>query len=256
MSEVVRVHRGGEDHPWSRSAVPAAEDGAVLVLCLACRRAGSAPPVGPPTTPWPTRSPCCTSPRGTPTGCRGFMPSCGRLERRVNRKRVERIMRERGITGVTRRKRRSLTRPAKRAVPAADLIGRDFTADAPGRKLVGDITFISTDEGWLPLPHLRRRGGPVGRLRTGRIHETSRSLPERGGPWEERAPGTYARRKPAGPQHTRGATVSDRPWTCVGAGAQSRLRSGPSSTPGGAVDRPVRLRRRSSPGRPAGGAGR
>ncbi|GAA3484938.1 hypothetical protein GCM10018966_094700 [Streptomyces yanii] len=46
-------------------------------------------------------------------------------------------MRERGIAGVTRRKRRSLTRPAKRAVPAADLIGRGFTAGAPGRKLVG-----------------------------------------------------------------------------------------------------------------------
>ncbi len=64
---------------------------------------------------------------------------------------MERIMRERDIVGVTRRKRRSLTRPAKRAVPAADLIGRDFTADAPGRKLVGDITFIATDEGWLSL---------------------------------------------------------------------------------------------------------
>ncbi|MFE4960756.1 IS3 family transposase [Streptomyces sp. NPDC056653] len=64
---------------------------------------------------------------------------------------MERIMRERGIAGVTRRKRRSLTRPAKRAVPAADLIGRDFTADAPGRKLVGDITYIPTDEGWLYL---------------------------------------------------------------------------------------------------------
>ncbi|MGY3240671.1 putative transposase [Streptomyces sp. TE4109] len=74
-----------------------------------------------------------------------------RLDRRVNRKRVERIMRERDIAGVTRRKRRSLTRPAKRAVPAADLIGRDFTADAPGRKLVGDITCIPTDEGWLYL---------------------------------------------------------------------------------------------------------
>ncbi|WP_413471114.1 IS3 family transposase [Streptomyces peucetius] len=62
-----------------------------------------------------------------------------RLDRRVNRKRVERIMRERDITGVTRRKRRSLTRPAKKAAPAADLIGRDFTAGAPGRKLVGDV---------------------------------------------------------------------------------------------------------------------
>ncbi|MET9660546.1 IS3 family transposase [Streptomyces sp. NPDC006510] len=74
-----------------------------------------------------------------------------RLDRRVNRKRVERITRERGIAGVTRRKRRSLTRPAKRAVPAADLIGRDFTADAPGRILAGDITYIPTDEGRLYL---------------------------------------------------------------------------------------------------------
>ncbi|MFF8196284.1 IS3 family transposase [Streptomyces bobili] len=69
-----------------------------------------------------------------------------RLDRRVNRKRVERIMRERDITGVTRRKRRSLTRPAKKAVPAHDLIGRDFTAEAPGTKLVGDISYIPTDE--------------------------------------------------------------------------------------------------------------
>ncbi|MGW4102319.1 IS3 family transposase [Streptomyces sp. NPDC004976] len=74
-----------------------------------------------------------------------------RLGRRVNRKRVERVMRERGITGVTRRRRRSLTRPAKRAVPAVDLLGRDFTAPAPGTRLAGDITFIATDEGWLYL---------------------------------------------------------------------------------------------------------
>ena len=74
-----------------------------------------------------------------------------RLGHRVNRKRIERVMRERDISGVTRRKRRSLTRPAKRAVPAPDLVGRDFTASAPGMKLVGDITYIPTDEGWLYL---------------------------------------------------------------------------------------------------------
>ncbi|MER6935898.1 IS3 family transposase, partial [Streptomyces halstedii] len=39
----------------------------------------------------------------------------------------------------------------QRPGPAWDLIGRDFTADAPGRKLVGDITHIPTDEGWLYL---------------------------------------------------------------------------------------------------------
>ncbi|MFF8036379.1 IS3 family transposase [Streptomyces sp. NPDC016626] len=74
-----------------------------------------------------------------------------RLGRQVNRKRVERVMRERGITGVTRRRRRSLTRPAKRVVSAVDLLGRDFTAPEPGTRLAGDITFIATDEGWLYL---------------------------------------------------------------------------------------------------------
>ncbi|MFE2442697.1 IS3 family transposase [Streptomyces sp. NPDC021218] len=74
-----------------------------------------------------------------------------RLGRAVNRKRVERIMRERGIAGVTRRRRRWLTRPDKQARPAPDLIGRDFTADRPGTRLVGDITYLPTEQGWLYL---------------------------------------------------------------------------------------------------------
>jgi hypothetical protein len=74
-----------------------------------------------------------------------------RRGRRVNRKRVERIMRERGIVGITRRRRRSLTRQDTAAAPAPDLIGRDFTAPAPGQRLVGDITYLPTQEGWLYL---------------------------------------------------------------------------------------------------------
>jgi len=74
-----------------------------------------------------------------------------RLGRRINHKRVERIMRENGIQGAHRRHRRSLTRPDKKARPAPDLIGRDFHADAPGTKLVGDITYLPTAEGWLYL---------------------------------------------------------------------------------------------------------
>ncbi len=35
--------------------------------------------------------------------------------------------------------------------PAPDLLGRDFTATAPGQKLVGDITYLPTQEGWLYL---------------------------------------------------------------------------------------------------------
>lgn len=68
----------------------------------------------------------------------------------VNHKRVERVMRERGIAGNTRRRPRSLTRPDK-AAAAPDLIGRDFTADAPGQRLVGDITYLPTEQGWLYL---------------------------------------------------------------------------------------------------------
>lgn len=36
-------------------------------------------------------------------------------------------------------------------VPDVDLVPRDFTADAPGQKMVGDITYIPTWQGWLYL---------------------------------------------------------------------------------------------------------
>ncbi|MGW3933719.1 IS3 family transposase [Streptomyces microflavus] len=74
-----------------------------------------------------------------------------RLGQAVNRKRAARLMREHGIHGVTRRKRRSLTRADKKARPAPDLIGREFHAEMPGTKLVGDITALPTGEGWLYL---------------------------------------------------------------------------------------------------------
>ncbi|PPK66184.1 IS3 family transposase [Actinokineospora auranticolor] len=69
----------------------------------------------------------------------------------VNHKRVGRVMRERGIAGLTRRRRRSLTRPDIAVASVPDLISRDFTAPAPGRRLVGDITYLPTREGWLYL---------------------------------------------------------------------------------------------------------
>ncbi|MFJ8637025.1 DDE-type integrase/transposase/recombinase [Streptomyces sp. NPDC093568] len=69
----------------------------------------------------------------------------------MNRKRIARVMRECGIRGVTCRKHRSLTRPDKQAKPAPELIGCDFHADTPGTKLVGDIAYLPTAEGWLYL---------------------------------------------------------------------------------------------------------
>ncbi|WP_369394947.1 IS3 family transposase [Streptomyces sp. CG1] len=55
-----------------------------------------------------------------------------RKGRRINRKRVERLMRERKIHGITRRKHRSLTKPDSKAAISPDLSGRDFTAAEPG----------------------------------------------------------------------------------------------------------------------------
>jgi len=69
----------------------------------------------------------------------------------VNGKRVERLMREHAIVGAHRRRRRSLTRADSKAGYAPDLIGRDFTATAPGQRLVGDITYLPTMQGWLYL---------------------------------------------------------------------------------------------------------
>ena len=34
---------------------------------------------------------------------------------------------------------------------AENLLNRDFTAEHPGEKMVSDITYIPTDEGWLYL---------------------------------------------------------------------------------------------------------
>jgi transposase InsO family protein len=72
----------------------------------------------------------------------------------VNHKRVGRIMREHAVAGISRRRRRLLTTvPADVEVvaPVPDLIGRDFTAHAPGKRLVGDITYLPTAEGTLYL---------------------------------------------------------------------------------------------------------
>jgi putative transposase len=60
-------------------------------------------------------------------------------------------MRDQGIAGITRRKRRNLTKPDKDAAAVPDLIRREFTAPMPGLKLVGDISCFPTSEGWLYL---------------------------------------------------------------------------------------------------------
>jgi putative transposase len=65
---------------------------------------------------------------------------------------VRRLMRELGLVPCQPRPwRRSLTEQDGQAGPIPDLVSRDFTADRPGAKMVGDITYIWTWEGWLYL---------------------------------------------------------------------------------------------------------
>jgi transposase InsO family protein len=70
---------------------------------------------------------------------------------RCSRKRVARLMRLSGIAGVCRRRRKSLTRREESRDPYPDLVRRQFTADAPNRLWVADLTQHLTDEGWLYL---------------------------------------------------------------------------------------------------------
>jgi putative transposase len=65
---------------------------------------------------------------------------------------VRSLMRELGLEPCQPRPwRHSLTEQDGQAGPIPDLVNRDFTADKPGAKMVGDITYIWTWEGWLYL---------------------------------------------------------------------------------------------------------
>jgi putative transposase len=65
---------------------------------------------------------------------------------------VRQLMRELGLQPCQPRPwRRSLTEQDGQAGPIPDLVRRDFTADKPGAKMVGDITYIWTWEGWIYL---------------------------------------------------------------------------------------------------------
>jgi transposase InsO family protein len=65
---------------------------------------------------------------------------------------VRSIMRELGLEPCQPRPWRfSLTEGDGQEHGIPDLVNRDFTAGAPGEKMVGDITYISTWEGWVYL---------------------------------------------------------------------------------------------------------
>lgn len=64
---------------------------------------------------------------------------------------VRSVMRELGLVPCQPRPWRPVTTIAGDAADLPGLVRRDFTADAPATKLVGDITYIRTWQGWLYL---------------------------------------------------------------------------------------------------------
>lgn len=70
---------------------------------------------------------------------------------RVGRKRVERLMREAGLAGVSRRRSAKTTVRDERLRPAEDLVDRDFQAERPNQLWVADITYIPTWAGFIYL---------------------------------------------------------------------------------------------------------
>lgn len=71
--------------------------------------------------------------------------------RHCSKKRVARLMRERGLKSI-RRRRWVRTTDSGHALPiASNVLNREFTASRPNMKWAGDITYVPTAEGWLYL---------------------------------------------------------------------------------------------------------
>ena len=69
----------------------------------------------------------------------------------ISNKRIARLMRERQIQGASRRRTTVTTIRDRDARPAPDLVDRNFTAEAPDRLWVADITYVPTWAGFLYL---------------------------------------------------------------------------------------------------------
>jgi putative transposase len=82
-------------------------------------------------------------------GARKVWRQLGREGIAVGRDRVARLMGELGVCGVVRGRPRRTTTPAEPAEERpADLVERDFTAPAPNRLWVADLTYVATWAGF------------------------------------------------------------------------------------------------------------
>ncbi len=70
---------------------------------------------------------------------------------RIGRKRVERLMRQAGLSGLITKKYKATTVRVPGVRVAEDLLDRNFAAGAANRCWVADITYLRSWEGWLYL---------------------------------------------------------------------------------------------------------
>src|ERR671912_338589 len=88
--------------------------------------------------------------RGT-YGCRRVAAELNRRGHPASVGLVADLMRELDLVACQPRSYKTTTIAGPDPVLSPDLIEREFTASAPGQRLVGDITYLRTDDGWLYL---------------------------------------------------------------------------------------------------------
>jgi len=82
-------------------------------------------------------------------GCRKMTQELDRSGKRFNHKRIERLMKAEGIRSKLAKKFKATTNSKHNRPVAENLLNRDFTAAKPNQKMVSDITYLWTEEGWL-----------------------------------------------------------------------------------------------------------
>ena len=76
--------------------------------------------------------------------------------RRHGRRRVERLMREMGLSGRQGRRKVPCTTDSRHALPIApNLVARNFTAERPDQVWLADVSYIPSAEGWLHLAAIK-----------------------------------------------------------------------------------------------------
>jgi len=122
MSRVLEVSRSGYYAWTARHASPRAREDGELGLCIKSIHEQS---------------------RGT-YGAPRIHAELSAHGRHVGRKRVARLMREKGLRGASRRKWITTTARDRAAVVAPDLVKRNFRAQGPNKLWVADITYVPT----------------------------------------------------------------------------------------------------------------